>query len=153
MQAGRILSAWNSPLKNLKCSSMTVARQICHLGMFYKPSQPQGVKQSQLSLPHIWHDYWFGLVRKQFLNLPGEGTKRPLTSNHQEPSAELCRDGCLLWVCWENNWKYPQGIKKQMVQKPLWGLQNDLSPNIRMGTVTNLCQGQLDVNSCCVCHW
>ena len=48
----RTPSDWtNSLLTNLKCSGMTVTRQMYHLRMLYKPPQPQGVKQSQLSLP------------------------------------------------------------------------------------------------------
>ena len=68
----RTLSGWttNSLLKNLKCSGMTVTRQMHHLRMLYKPPQPQGVKQSQLSLPYIWHDYRFDLGRKAIPESP-----------------------------------------------------------------------------------
>ena len=66
------LSDWttNSLLTNLKCSGMTVTRQMHHLRMLYKPPQPQGVKQSQLSLPYIWHDYWFDLGLKAIPESP-----------------------------------------------------------------------------------
>ena len=67
----RTPSDWtNSLLTNLKCSGMTVTRQMYHLRMLYKPPQPQGVKQSQLSLPYIWHDYWFDLGLKAIPESP-----------------------------------------------------------------------------------
>ena len=53
MQVDKILFACYLLLKNLKCSSMTVARQMHQLRMLYKLSHSQGVKQSQVSLPYI----------------------------------------------------------------------------------------------------
>ena len=74
----RTLSGWttNSLLKNLKCSGVTVTRQMHHLRMLYKPPQPQGVKQSQLSLPYIWHDYRFGSESNSWISL-GKWLKGP----------------------------------------------------------------------------
>lgn len=49
VQVDKMLSACYSLLKNLKCSRVTVTRQMHHLKMLHKLSQPQRVKQRTLS--------------------------------------------------------------------------------------------------------
>jgi hypothetical protein len=34
---------------------------------------------------------------------------------------------------------FPEELKEQMVQKPLWGLKKDFNPNVRMWTKKKIC--------------